>query len=435
MHERAEMMAVVGAGPLGLAVAKALQDASIPYEQIEADDDIGGNWYHGVYRTAHIISSKKTTEFADYPMPKHYPDFPSARQMLEYLRDYAEAFDLRPRIQFNTRVVMARPLSDGRWELELAGGERRIYKGLIVCNGHHWDKRFPDYPGEFAGELIHSKDYRQPEQLAGRRVLVIGGGNSACDVAAEAARVGISCDISLRRGYWFLPKVVFGVPLVELLPGWVPVSAQRLLLRAVLRVVFGRYQKYGLPKPDHKIFERHPTLNGELLHYIKHGRITPRPDVARFDGRRVRFADGSTGEYDLVVCATGFHLSFPFLPDGMVPVKGGLASLYSGMCLPDYKNIYVFGTSQVRYGFGPLVTPAAEMLTQIIKLQDRMDLPIGLVMKESGSPLPKTHLLNPHQALRQMKLAKYLLPLLLRKERRLRRLASTPGPTTVRSGA
>ncbi|MDQ3651774.1 MAG: NAD(P)/FAD-dependent oxidoreductase [Acidobacteriota bacterium] len=173
MYERAEMMAVVGAGPLGLAVAKALHDASIPYEQIEADDDIGGNWYHGVYRTAHIISSKKTTEFADYPMPQHYPDFPNARQMLEYLRDYADAFDLRPRIQFNTKVTVARPLSDGRWELELDGGERRIYKGLIVCNGHHWDKRFPDYPGEFAGELIHSKDYRQPEQLAGRRVLVI----------------------------------------------------------------------------------------------------------------------------------------------------------------------------------------------------------------------------------------------------------------------
>ncbi len=142
------------------------------------------------------------------------------------------------------------------------------------------------------------------------------------------------------------------------------------------------------------------------------------------------------GEYDLVVCATGFHLSFPFLPDGMVPVKGGLALLYSGMCLPDYKNIYVFGTSQARYGFGPLVTPAAEMLAQIFKLQDQMDLPIGLVMKESGSPLPKTHLLNPHQTLRQMKLAKYLLPLLLRRERRLRHFTSSPGPTSnVRSGA
>jgi hypothetical protein len=200
-------------------------------------------------------------------------------------------------------------------------------------------------------------------------------------------------------------------------------------LRAVLRVVFGKYEKYGLPKPDHKIFEHHPTVNSELLHYIKHGRIRPRSDIARFEGQTVHFVDGSSGEYDTVVCATGYHLSFPFLPEGMVHVTGGLARLYAGTVLPDYKHLYIFGTMQPRYGFGPLVTPGAELLCKMIKLQDQMDLPLGLVMKEAGAKPPTTHLVNPHAALRQMKRAKWLLPLLLRKEKKLRnKMGAKPKP-------
>jgi cation diffusion facilitator CzcD-associated flavoprotein CzcO len=428
MIDRSTQLAVIGAGPVGLAVAKALAARGIPYEQLEADDDLGGNWYHGVYETAHIISSKKTTEYADFPMPADYPDFPSARQMLDYLRAYAERFSLRGRIQFDTKVLMCRPLAGGRWELELASGERRVYKGVVACNGHHWDRRFPEYPGEFAGELFHSKDYKHPGQLAGKRVLVIGGGNSACDVAAEAARVGRGCDLSLRRGYWFLPKTIFGVPLPELVPGWTPVWAQRLVLRALLRVVVGRYETYGLPRPDHRIFEAHPTLNSELLHYVKHGRVRPRPDVARFEGRRVHFKDGSSDEFDVVVCATGFRLSFPFLPEGLVPVEGSNALLYGGCALPDYKNLYVVGTAQARYGFGPLMTPAAELLARLVELQDEMELPVGLVLREAGARPPTTHLLDPHAALRRMRRAKYTLPLLLRKERRLRSKVKAPAP-------
>jgi len=431
MEDRSKHMAVIGAGPVGLAVAKALLEQSIPYEQLEADDDLGGNWYHGVYETAHIISSRKTTEYADFPMPADYPDFPSGRQMLEYLNSYAEVFKLRAHIQFRTKIVMCLPKNsppanssssdDGRWEVELANGEKRIYKGVIVCSGHHWDKRFPNYPGEFTGEYIHSKDYKNPQQLIDKRVLVIGGGNSACDLASEAARVGRSCDLSLRRGYWFLPKFLFGVPLPELVPSWVPVWAQRLFLKAVLRVAVGKYEDYGLPKPDHRIFEAHPTLNSEILHYLKHGRIRPRPDIARFEDRRVVFVDGSSGEFDMVVCGTGFHLSFPFLPAGLVPVQGSNALLYGGCTLPDYKNLYIVGTPQVRYGFGPLITPAATLLCRLIGLQDQMELPIGLVLKESGAHPPTTHLVDPHKALRHMRYAKYTLPLLLRKERKLRK--------------
>ena len=427
MTDRSTQMALIGAGPVGLGMAKALLEHKIPYEELEADDDLGGNWYHGVYETVHIISSRKTTEYADYPMPEHYPDFPSRQQMLEYLRDYAEKFGLRKHIQLNTKVVMALPLADAKWELELATGEKRIYKGLIVCNGHHWHKRFPNYPGKFEGQWIHSKDYRSPAQLAGRRVLVIGGGNSACDIAAEAARVGKTSRLSVRRGYWFLPKTFFGIPSAEMMKPWFPVWAQRLMIALLVRITVGKYSQYGFPEPDHKIFEAHPTINSELLYYVKHGRIQARPDIARFEGKTVHFVDGQSEAFDLIVCATGYHVSFPFLPPGLVPVKGSVTKLYGGCVLAEYKNLYIIGTSQLRYGFGPVVTPGMELMARMMLAQDQMELPIGLVMKESGVRLPTTHLIDPHAALRGIQRGKRLLPLLLWKEKKLRKKLAPRG--------
>ena len=433
MDDRSTKMALIGAGPVGLGMAKALLEHKIAYEELEADDDLGGNWKHGVYETVHIISSRKTTEYADYPMPESYPDFPSRQQMLDYLCDYAEKFGLRENIQFNTKVVMALPLADGRWELELATGEKRIYKGLIACNGHHWHRRFPNYPGNFGGEFIHSKDYRAPEQLAGKRVLVIGGGNSACDIASEAARVGKSAGLSIRRGYWFLPKTFFGIPSAELMQPWFPVWAQRFFLKTLMRISVGKFSHYGLPEPDHRIFEAHPTINSELLYYVKQGLIQPWPDIQRFEGKTVHFVDGRAEEFDTVVCATGYHVSFPFLPPGLVPVKGSVAQLYGGCVLAEYKNLYVIGTSQLRYGFGPLVTPGMDLFARMMQAQDQMELPIGLVMKESGVKLPTTHLIDPHAALRGIRRGKRMLPVLLWKEKRLRKkfAAGTPAPPVL----
>jgi hypothetical protein len=422
MKDSAEKILIIGAGPCGLGVAKALKEAGIAYEQVEADREVGGNWYHGVYETAHIISSRKTTEYADFPMPAGYPDFPSQKQMSDYYSLYTDAFGLRENIRFNTKVVMCRPLEDETWEVETADGAKRIYKGVIVCNGHHWDKRFPSYAGEFAGETIHSKDYKTPEQLAGKKVLVVGGGNSACDVASEAARVSKEAHLSLRRGYWFLPKTLFGKPSAESPAIYLPVFLQRFVLKIMLRVVVGKYEDYGLPHPDHQLFEHHPTVSSEILHYLKHGRIKPHQDVRYFEGKTVHFVDGTSAEVDLIVYATGFYVSFPFLPEGLVPVKNdNIAQLYAGSVLPDYKNLYVFGTQQIRYGVGPLITPAAKLLAKMIKLQDQMELPIGLVLKESGAKLPTTHLIDPIASLSRIRIANWTLPLLLRKEKKLRK--------------
>jgi cation diffusion facilitator CzcD-associated flavoprotein CzcO len=409
-----DKIAIVGAGPVGISMARALKQKGIAYDQYEADSGVGGNWRHGVYHTAHIISSRKTTEFPDFPMPAHYPDFPSAAQMLEYLNSYVEHYKLAEHIHFNTSVEHAKPDENGFWEVRLSNGETRLYDGLIICNGHHWDARWPKYEGKFEGEMIHSKDYKEPSQLKGKRVLVIGGGNSACDIAAESARTAQSAHLSLRRGYWFLPKTFYGKPTAELLTTWMPVWMQRIHLETLVKVAVGDYRNYGLMKPDHRIFDHHPTINTELLHYLKHGKIKAHPDVKRFDGKLVEFADGTREEIDLIVCGTGFNVSIPFLEPGVVDIEGSIVKTQWGVIAPHHRQLYIYGWAQARYGFGPLLTPASDLIADLILLQRKLVHPIGEVLARMKQPLPKSHLLDPMAALRMVESARlslWMLPL------------------------
>jgi hypothetical protein len=416
-----DRLLVVGAGPVGLGMAKALKAHGIGYDQVDANSGLGGNWRAGVYKTAHIVSSKRSTAYTDYPMPADYPQFPNAAQMLAYLESYARDNGLAENIESGRKVVTANPLPDETWSVSFEDGETRNYKGVIVCNGHHWDRRWPELPGTFTGELLHSKDYLEPRQLAGKRVLVIGGGNSGCDLASEAARVGVSSDMSLRSGYWFLPKTVFGRPLTDL-PIWgLPVFAQRLILRALIRLAIGDYRSYGLPRPNHKLFERHPTFGTEILGYIQQGRIKPRPAVTRCDGRTVHFVDGSSGEYDMVVAATGYHNSFPFLPSGLVKVENDAAQIYGGAFPAAVKNLYIVGSNQPRNGFGSILTPAADLFARLIKIQDEIEHPIGAVLEWIGEELPQSNFLDPGKARREIKIAQWTLPVLRWQARRYAR--------------
>lgn len=409
--------AIIGAGFAGLGVAAAFARNGISFELFEAEDDIGGNWRHGVYETVHIISSRKTTEYSDYPMPEEWPDFPSAQQMLAYLMDYADHHGLRDHLRLRTKVTHVTPAapkdSAGMWEVSWEHeGERgtAVYEGVVVCNGHHWSTRMPSYPGTFAGEMIHSKQYKSPAQLQGRRVLVIGGGNSACDIAVEAARFAAASHISMRRGYWFVPKTMMGVPTVELMKPWMPLRAQQLLVKAMVRMVVGRYAQYGLEEPDHEPFEHHPTINSELLYNLRHGRITPHPDVRRFRGHDVELTDGSTISVDLVVAATGYDLRFPFLADGVLAWRRGYPQLIGGLMPPDHKNIYFFGLGQPRYGAGPLITAGADLLCTTIETQRKLDVPVGAILARLGQKPPRTWLLDPFVVLRQIRMGKRLMP-------------------------
>ncbi len=414
---RTDHLLVIGAGPVGLAMADALKQRGIAFDHVDAGDGVGGLWRDGVYQGVHIVSSKRSTGYTDYPMPAHYPDFPSSTQMLRYLENFARDRELGDSIELNRHVVRAAPLADESWQVTFENGDERTYKGVVVCNGHHWDKRLPQYPGRFTGTLIHSKDYKEPKQLQGKRVLVIGGGNSGCDIACESARVGATCDLSLRSGYWFLPKTAFGKPLSDL-PIWnLPVWLQRLVLRALVRVFIGDYRRYGLQKPNHKLFERHPAFGTEVLNYLRQGRIKPRPDIARLSGTKVHFTDGSVGEYDLIVAATGFNNALPFLPKSLVPVENDIVQVYGGAFPDAVKNLYIVGWAQPRNGFGAIISPAAKLYAEMIALQDEIDLPIGYVLKWRGLKMPTTHLVDPGSTRRVIWLAHKALPLLKRRAR------------------
>ncbi len=401
---------VIGAGPTGLAVAKAFGEAQIDYDHVEATDHLGGNWAHGVYETTHIVSSCRTTEYCDYPMPEDYPDFPSAEQMCRYFEDYADEFDLRRQIRFETEVEELRYRDDELWDVCFADGTQAVYKGVVVCNGHHWKREFPDWVEDYAGEVMHSKDYKHPEQLDRKRVLVLGGGNSGCDLISEAARRGECAHWSLRRGYWFLPELLFGRPVIEIIKPWMPVRLQRTLIRPLLRVAIGSYEDYGLPKPDHKIFEAHPSLSSEIFLYLKQGRIEPVGDVEGVDGEKIILEGGRRETYDLVVCATGFEVAFPFLPKGAVPVEGKTPELYAGLVRPEYRHLYVAGAYQARYGIGPLLRPMAQLIADWVELQDELEVPLGKLLGAIGQGPPTTHLIDPHSARRRMAMGRRLIP-------------------------
>jgi hypothetical protein len=403
---------VVGAGPIGLAMADALKQQDIPYVQVEAGDGIGGNWHHGVYETCHVVSSKRSTGFSDYPMPDDYPDFPSGAQMLAYLENFARDRGLMDAIQLNREVTWAQPNEDETWQVRFSDGAEETYKGLLICTGHHWDKIEPRFDGHFDGEILHSKDYKRPSEIAGKRVLVLGGGNSGCDLACEAARVGASCDWSLRRGYWFLPKTAFGRPLTDLPIWWLPEFAQRAVLRGLIWGLIGDYRRYGLKWPDHKLFERHPTFGSDALNYVRQGRITPRPGIDRCEGRTVYFTDGTSAEYDMIAAGTGFRYSIPFLPPGTVPTENDAVQVYGGSFVETEKNLLVVGFLQPRNGFGALITPAARLTAKLLKKQEELGQPIGAMLKWRGFKAPTTPYINPNAARRHIWLGEKMLPIL-----------------------
>ncbi len=383
---------IIGAGPVGLAMAKSFKMANIPYHQVDADDDVGGNWYHGTYKSAHILSARKVMEYPDFAMPEDYPDFPSSAQMLAYYRDYAAHYQLKDSIQFSMKVIAVIPVEHNLWQVGFENGLHKIYKGVVVCNGHHWSKNYPKYAGNFNGESFHSKEYKSTDQIKDKKVLVIGAGNSAFDIASECARVSNKCYLSVRRGIWIFPKTFMGRPLAALQVPTMPDWLQERLIKLMLKVTIGSHKEYGLPKPLSKVFDRHPTVNTETLMHVKHGRIKIKGAVKRLLESQVEFEDGSIEEIDTIVYATGFHTSFPFLPKKLNRVEKDFVKVYGFSMYDNYKGIYLVGWMQPRGGVGSLIGPYADLLARLIILQDKIECPMGMVLREMGEPLPTTHL-------------------------------------------
>jgi NADPH-dependent 2,4-dienoyl-CoA reductase/sulfur reductase-like enzyme len=363
MHSSTRTAAVVGAGGLGLAAMKNLVAVGFDVTGYDLADEVGGNWYidgptSRVYESTHTISTKPFTQYPDFPMPDEWPDYPHQRQMGEYLRRYADHFDLRRRIRFCTEVVRVEPVDPSdpatAWDVTARGPDGVTTTDrvdvVVVANGHNWRPKVPDVPGDFAGEVMHSAQYKSAEVLRGRRVLVVGAGNTGCDIAVEAAQQARSVLHSTRRGYWYAPKYAFGRPadqINDLITGLrTPMWLKQRLMHATIRLTVGDHAKLGLPAPDHAILETHPIANSLLPYYVGQGDITPVPDVERFAGDRVVFTDGSEAEVDLVVFATGYLAEFPFLDPDVLDWRDGRPNLALNMVPERYDTIAVAGLYQ-----------------------------------------------------------------------------------------
>lgn len=350
MTEETLDVAVIGAGPSGLTLARQLAQTNVSFRVFERHGDVGGIWDidapgSPMYESAHFISSRTLSGFPGFPMPDHYPDYPNHRQLLEYIRSFADAFDLRNHINFNMSVERAERTDDGRWELRFVDGSVQRARYLVCANGVTWEPNNVTWPGEFNGEIRHSVTYRSADELKGKRVLVVGAGNSGVDIACDAAFAADQAFLSVRRGYHFVPKHIMGKPAdVFATEGpQMPFAVSQRVFGGLLRVVNGDLRRFGLPKPDHRIFESHPIMNTQILHYLGHGDCVAKGDIERFDGDDVLFKDGSREQIDLVLTATGYHHASPFLDDGTFETRGGRPDLYLGMFARNHPNLAVLG--------------------------------------------------------------------------------------------
>lgn len=348
--------AIIGAGPSGLAGARTFQKHGLAFDGFEAASEVGGLWNidnprSTMYESAHLISSKTTTQFAEFPMPDGTPDYPGHRALQKYFVGFSREFDLARHFRFDTEVTGIDGV-DGGWRVtwrDKAGTGSAIYAGVILANGTLAKPSVPRFPGTFTGELLHSSQYKSADVFRGKRVLIIGAGNSGCDIAVDAVHHAASIDMSVRRGYYFVPRYLLGRPADTLNPSrMLPARVKQWIDSRLLKLFTGDPVTFGFPKPDYRIYESHPIVNTLVLGHLGQGDLRIRPDIDRFEGKTVYFTDGTSDDYDLVMLATGYELDYGFIDKSHLNWTGMAPTLFLNIFGSDigsttFNGVYVLG--------------------------------------------------------------------------------------------
>jgi hypothetical protein len=370
---------VIGAGAAGLSALDVLTQRGFDVDCYEKSDRVGGHWNHD-YDALHLITSRNQTIFEDFPMPRDYPHFPRRDQIRDYIASFAKARGHDQRIMFNTEVLSVTPvetdgpLGSAGWNVTTSKGGG-IYDGVLIAPGHLWHPKIPSVSGTFAGKQIHSSTYKNVGDIGGTRVLVVGAGNSGCDLAVDVAQHRLEADVVVRHGAYFQPKMYFGRPRAELdfMAEFSP-SEQDLIARLLARVSIGQNTDYpGLPVPEHRALADGPAVvNDLLLYWIHHGRVgVIGQGIERFDGHTVHFSDGSSKDYDTILWATGFHSSLPFLDDALVPRRKGNPLRHGAGIIPQgLEKIYYIGMTAPRGPQIPVYGVQAKIVARMIAMHE-----------------------------------------------------------------
>jgi Flavin-binding monooxygenase-like len=375
-------VAVIGAGSSGLAVVKALREQGIAVEGIERGSDVGGLWRYendnglsGAYGSLRTNVSRSRMEYPSFAMPDSYRDFPHHGEMAAYLDAYAEAFGLRASIRFGATVERLEPAADGRWTVTLENGSRRSYGAVVVATGLFWWPRLPNDPGTFEGTVSHSHEYRIPAPFACRRVLVVGAGQSAAEIAVEVSTVAERTYMSVRGGVHVIPRWIGDAPYDA-----ADVSPLNRLPWRLLNLIYGARVARALgpapvswPLPARRLLEGIPIVSSELLPAVRQGDIAVKPAIERLSGDRVRFVDGSEERVDRIVYATGYRINLPYLPSTLVSANARELPLYRRIAPPEVGGLYFAGFVDAPGGLLPLVEAQGQWLAAV--LSGRLRLP------------------------------------------------------------
>jgi cation diffusion facilitator CzcD-associated flavoprotein CzcO len=355
---------VIGAGASGITAVKTLSEKGIEVIAYEKGSKIGGLWRYdndngmsSIYKSLHINTSKQMMAYSDYAMPDDYPDYPHHSLIYQYFEDYVNHFNIREKIHCNTQVLQVTKRTDNLYEVTTDKFGTEIFSAVLVCSGHHWSPKYATFPGHYSGKSLHAHAYKSMEGFEGKNILIVGIGNSAVDIACELSNVAAPVSISTRSGAYIVPKYMFGVPTDHISKpplSFMPLSIQRTILLSALLLNVGKQDNYGIPTPKRPILSEHPTISQELLNKAGHGKVIIKPNIERFDGKKVFFTDGSHAIYDVIIYATGYNIEFPFLDESLVKIKDNVLPLYHKVVHPEHSGLFFIGLIQPLGAIMPL---------------------------------------------------------------------------------